>query len=137
MSNGPWHVGGVKVRRAAPAMGLAFLILTANCAHGLVETSTSDGDVPEAAAVGDGGPSSDESVIADDGAGAADTMSTTDSTSPGDSSATCPPNWKSPTTPAGCHCAPPKPCTPNGCYGGYWCDTTGLTCHLTPPTGCM
>ena len=126
----------MKLRRATPAVGLAFLVFAASCAHGLVEPSSSaDGDVPVSPSIVDGGSSSDESVIANDSAVTADAVAT-DSHSVADSSA-CPPNWKSPTTPAGCHCAPPKPCTPNGCYGGYWCDTTGLTCHATPPTGCM
>ena len=138
MSKSAWHVNVVKVCRAAPAMTLALLILTASCAHGLVETSASDGDVPEAAAVDDGGPSSDESVVATDSAAVVTDAAITDSARPVDATtATCPSNWKSPTTPAGCHCAAPMPCTPNGCYGGYWCNTTGLTCHATPPPGCM
>ena len=125
----------MKLRRATPALTLAFLIFSASCAHGLVDASAADSDVPATQPIVDGGSSSDESVIANDSAVPADAVAT-DSASVVDSSA-CPPNWKSPTTPAGCHCALPKPCTPNGCYGGYWCDTAGLTCHATPPAGCM
>ena len=127
----------MKLRRATPALTLAFLILSASCAHGLVDSSSGvDGDAPATQPVVDGGSSSDESVIANDSSTVAADAVATDSRAVTDSSV-CPPNWKSPTTPAGCHCAPPKPCTPNGCYGGYWCDTSGLTCHATPPTGCM
>ena len=36
------------------------------------------------------------------------------------------------TTPASCHCIAGHVCTSNGCYGGYYCDTTLLKCVKKP-----
>jgi hypothetical protein len=49
---------------------------------------------------------------------------------------TCP-GLADPTTPASCSsCSQTsKTCQPNGCYGGWWCDTTTLKCQA-PPTNC-
>jgi hypothetical protein len=42
----------------------------------------------------------------------------------------------SPITPAACHCNPQlHQCDPDGCYGGWWCDTSNNTCHA-PPVNC-
>lgn len=41
--------------------------------------------------------------------------------------------WADPTTTAGCHaCTSSQSCQPNGCYNGYWCDTTTTKCHASP-----
>ncbi|HSQ64352.1 MAG TPA: hypothetical protein VLM85_14090 [Polyangiaceae bacterium] len=42
-----------------------------------------------------------------------------------------------PAVSAGCKACNPSSggCQPNGCYGGYWCDTAKTDCH-TPPTTC-
>lgn len=46
--------------------------------------------------------------------------------------------YASPATAAGCTCAAtdPSQCQPNGCYGGYYCDTVTSKCHKTLPSGC-
>jgi hypothetical protein len=38
---------------------------------------------------------------------------------------------------AGCRACTPSSsdCQPNGCYGGYWCDTPSTDCR-TPPKTC-
>ena len=28
-------------------------------------------------------------------------------------------------------------CQPNGCYGGYWCDTKTVDCLALPPSKCI
>jgi hypothetical protein len=41
-----------------------------------------------------------------------------------------------PSVTASCHACNPGPsCQPNGCYNGYWCDTSLSRCHA-PPTTC-
>ncbi len=40
-----------------------------------------------------------------------------------------------PNTPAGCSSCSGSNCQPNGCYGGWWCDTSTNKCHA-PPTNC-
>jgi hypothetical protein len=41
-----------------------------------------------------------------------------------------------PSVPATCHsCSGGADCQPNGCYGGWWCDTATKSCHA-PPTTC-
>lgn len=40
-----------------------------------------------------------------------------------------------PTTPASCKSCSNAKCQPNGCYGGWWCDTLTNMCHA-PPTNC-
>lgn len=43
----------------------------------------------------------------------------------------------SPDTKAACKCDPTlHTCQPNGCYGGWWCDTATLKCHAAPTTPC-
>jgi hypothetical protein len=37
-----------------------------------------------------------------------------------------------PTTTAGCHCSSGQSCAPNGCYGGWWCDTSSNRCQRPP-----
>jgi len=46
--------------------------------------------------------------------------------------------WADPGTAAACHAcsASTTDCQSNGCYGGYWCDTSANKCHATPPPGC-
>jgi hypothetical protein len=40
-----------------------------------------------------------------------------------------------PSTAAGCQCDPTlHACQANGCYGGWWCDTTTSRCHAAPTT---
>jgi hypothetical protein len=34
-----------------------------------------------------------------------------------------------------CHCSSGKTCTANGCYGGWWCNTSTSRCQ-SPPAGC-
>jgi len=43
-----------------------------------------------------------------------------------------------PSTSAGCYCSASDPweCQPNGCYGGYYCDTSSDTCTSEVPAGC-
>jgi hypothetical protein len=36
---------------------------------------------------------------------------------------------------ASCSCSSSSGCAANGCYGGWWCDTTTNRCH-SPPSGC-
>jgi hypothetical protein len=42
-----------------------------------------------------------------------------------------------PSVDGGCHAcsASSSDCQANGCYGGYWCDTSSVDCH-TPPKTC-
>ncbi len=40
-----------------------------------------------------------------------------------------------PTTKAGCSSCSGASCQANGCYGGWWCDTSNNKCHA-PPTNC-
>ena len=40
-----------------------------------------------------------------------------------------------PMSPSTCVCSPGHPCTPNGCYGGWWCNAATSRCQ-TPPTSC-
>jgi hypothetical protein len=41
--------------------------------------------------------------------------------------------WADPTASASCRaCSASQTCQPNGCYGGYWCDTTTTKCHASP-----
>jgi hypothetical protein len=40
-----------------------------------------------------------------------------------------------PGTKSTCHACGLRPCQPNGCYGGYVCDTRASTCHPLP-VGC-
>jgi hypothetical protein len=46
--------------------------------------------------------------------------------------------YADPNTTAGCTCAAtdPSECQANGCYGGYWCDTSSNGCRKDPPSGC-
>jgi len=37
---------------------------------------------------------------------------------------------------AGCTACKTPPCQANGCYGGYWCETSKDSCHEDPPSGC-
>lgn len=41
-----------------------------------------------------------------------------------------------PSVPANCKAcsADASDCQPNGCYGGYWCNTTITDCHTAPKT---
>lgn len=45
-------------------------------------------------------------------------------------------NDVAPTVPAACHACErtSKSCQLNGCYGGYWCDTTTRRCERPPAT---
>jgi hypothetical protein len=43
--------------------------------------------------------------------------------------------WAAPDASAACHACNGSSCQPNGCYNGYWCDTTTTKCHATP-SGC-
>lgn len=119
---------------------VAILVLsTAHCAVGLIAPS-SEGGAGTADAADEQAPSQDDggTVTMDDAATTAlDSSMAVDSAAKDSATATCPSNWASPTTPAGCHCGTTHMCTANGCYGGYWCDTSGNTCHATPPAGCM
>jgi hypothetical protein len=36
---------------------------------------------------------------------------------------------------AACHCGTGQPCSANGCYGGWWCNTANTRCQA-PPTTC-
>ncbi len=40
-----------------------------------------------------------------------------------------------PNTSAGCSSCSGSNCQPNGCYGGWWCDTSTNKCHA-PPSNC-
>jgi hypothetical protein len=51
-----------------------------------------------------------------------------------DASASCA-SYADPTATAVCHACGSKPCQPNGCYNGYWCETTGLKC-VPKPAAC-
>jgi hypothetical protein len=44
--------------------------------------------------------------------------------------------YASPEFPASCEACFGKGCQPNGCFGGYWCDTNTDYCHEDPPSGC-
>lgn len=48
--------------------------------------------------------------------------------------ATCGP-LVAPSVSATCRSCSGQSCQPNGCYGGYWCNTTTNRCEA-PPTGC-
>ncbi|HEY1954485.1 MAG TPA: hypothetical protein VGH28_02715 [Polyangiaceae bacterium] len=56
---------------------------------------------------------------------------------PGSDTSSCD-GWADPDTAAGCHActAGSASCQSNGCYGGYWCDTSAMKCHATAPSGC-
>jgi hypothetical protein len=42
-----------------------------------------------------------------------------------------------PDIPAGCTCSTGHTCAANGCYGGWWCDTSTKKCHAPPaPSTC-
>ena len=44
--------------------------------------------------------------------------------------------WAVPSVASGCHaCSGGQSCQQNGCYGGYWCETSTMKCH-PPPSGC-
>ncbi len=45
------------------------------------------------------------------------------------------PGLADPNTPAGCSSCSGKNCQPNGCYGGWWCDTNTSKCQA-PPQNC-
>lgn len=40
-----------------------------------------------------------------------------------------------PSVPASCHSCTSQTCQPNGCYGGWWCNTSTNRCQ-SPPTTC-
>ncbi len=46
--------------------------------------------------------------------------------------------YADPYTSAECDCtaSDPSECQPNGCYNGYWCDTTTERCKAYPPSSC-
>jgi hypothetical protein len=43
--------------------------------------------------------------------------------------------YAGPTVSAACHACLSRPCQANGCFGGYYCDTSTWTCH-PQPDGC-
>ena len=45
-------------------------------------------------------------------------------------------NLVAPSVPANCRACDRDggDCQPNGCYGGYWCDTIVTDCHVAPKT---
>lgn len=48
------------------------------------------------------------------------------------------PGWASPTTSASCSSCKQgaSGCQPNGCYGGWWCNTSTVKCQSAPPQNC-
>ncbi len=48
------------------------------------------------------------------------------------------PGWASPTTTASCTSCKQgsNGCQPNGCYGGWWCNTNTNKCQSAPPQNC-
>jgi hypothetical protein len=46
--------------------------------------------------------------------------------------------YADPNTPSTCYCeaSDPSECQPNGCYGGYYCDTYSDKCKESAPSGC-
>ena len=48
------------------------------------------------------------------------------------------PGWASPTTTASCTSCKQgaNNCQPNGCYGGWWCNTSTTKCQSAPPQSC-
>jgi Cytochrome c len=82
--------------------------------------------------VADGG-TAEERDAADDAANAADAADAADAMSAIDA-ASCV-GLAAPGTKASCHACGTRPCQPNGCYGGYVCDTRTSTCHPLP-IGC-
>ena len=48
------------------------------------------------------------------------------------------PGWADPNTTAACHSCTQgsNGCQPNGCYGGWWCNTNTNKCQSAPPQNC-
>ncbi len=76
-----------------------------------------------------------DSGSADARAGDAHAEASAAADSGGDGGAPACAGLASPQTPAPCHACGTRACQPNGCYGGYVCDTATRTCHPAP-SGC-
>jgi hypothetical protein len=143
------------------SLGISALLAIAACANGIVDDPALYGEPPPGAAAQDAaGPSQPGSGgggqhAADSGGGGTehsdaggggvhdgaplDTGSSVvdvgqpDTSQPAQSGCA---GYASPNSNAACHACSGGSCQPNGCYGGYWCDTSTNHCHASPPAGC-
>jgi hypothetical protein len=110
--------GLVPVKRAIP---------DSECEADGGEDASADADTSAGANV-DAGANADASVNVDAGANAGANV---DAGAKADASSCS--GLASPTVLSACHACETRPCQLNGCFGGYWCDTTTWTCHPKPP----
>jgi hypothetical protein len=85
-------------------------------------------EIPSSECAREGG--ADDSNV--DGGDGGESVATADASSPGALNCAA---YAAPTVSAACHACLSRPCQANGCFGGYYCDTSTWTCH-PQPDGC-
>ena len=130
-----WSFASVRVLRwfdtcETPSMcNRLCLVLGLLWLAGCVDTGTDGASGASAIA-----STSTSSSTGSDGSSGSASSSTTGSTTGGTSGSSCA-TLAPPDQAAGCTCRSGHTCTVNGCFGGYWCNTSSNQC-IPPPTDC-